>query len=560
MGTIRRRSDRDTSWLFLPRCFSVPVIIRVCHQIARTNSLITRISSRSAGRTRDLVAPCQNTTAGREMTVTAGRGEKDGLPFFFRSGLHFSHDLYYTLNDETLSSFLFPPEQEIRSMSPLVNEHTVKALPPAIRRFAFALAAACLLPSFGHALTLQEGITIVTESGRDVAIARSDEEVARSAVSLARSPWLPWVDLYGRETWLRYEPQAKVPSGSFSLSQDQYTTYGFRATQLIYDFGRTSSSISAANYGLKAQEAGTLRTRNRAALDFINAYFDLLEAEELLKVAEEEVTQYQAHQKDASARLKAGVVTRIEVLQTEVTLADSRQRLLTAENHRALKASRVNSILMRSLTAEVHPSEITGHPLVPVSLEESWAAAEAQNPDLQDLDARIRAREENVSSLRGEYLPSIFVSGGYEYNENRYMVNQDNWSIIAGVNISLFAGGSTDAKVAMARSEVTALRMTRQKLLDAVRMEVQAAWLEVESSRKRIEVALSAVGQAQENLRLQRIRYQEGVAISTDVLDAVTMMTTAETNTWKANFGLKRAEASLLYAVGRDLASAYNGR
>jgi outer membrane protein TolC len=198
--------------------------------------------------------------------------------------------------------------------------------------------------------------------------------------------------------------------------------------------------------------------------------------------------------------------------------------------------------------------------LVPVSLEESWSAAESLNHDLQDLDARIRAREEHVTSLRGEYLPSVFVSGGYEYNENRYMVHQDNWSVIAGVNISLFAGGSTDAKVGMAKSEVVSLRMTRQKLLDAIRMEVQAAWLEVQSSLKRIDVALSAVGQAQENLRLQRIRYQEGVAISTDVLDAVTLMITAETNAWKANFGLKRAEAALLYAIGRDLASSYDGK
>jgi len=442
-----------------------------------------------------------------------------------------------------------------------LRNHAGMTIRHASRPIAFVLAmAACMLPSFGHALTLQEGLKIVTESGRDVSIARSDEDVARGAVSLARSPWLPWVDLYGRETWLRYEPQAKVPTGAFSLSQDQYATYGFRATQLIYDFGRTSSSISAANYSLKAREAGTLHTKNRAALDFIGAYFDLLEAEELLKVAQEEVTQYQAHRKDAAARLKAGVVTRNEVLQAEVMLADSQQRLLTAENTRILRASRVNSILMRPLTAEVHPSEITGSPPVPVSLEEAWAAAVSQNPDLQDLDARIRAKEESVSSLRGEYLPSIFVAGGYEYNENQYMVNQYNWSLIAGVNISLFAGGSTDAKVGMAKSEVSSLRAAREKLLDAVRMEVQAAWLEVQLSQKKIQVALAAVGQAQENLRLQRIRYQEGVATSTEVLDAVTLMTVSETNAWKANFGLKRSEAALLYAVGRDLASSYDRR
>mgnify|MGYP006268516717 CR=1 FL=1 len=216
-----------------------------------------------------------------------------------------------------------------------------------------------------------------------------------------------------------------------------------------------------------------------------------------VKVAEEEVTRYDAHLKDAAARLKAGVVTRNEVLQAEVTLADSQQRLLTAENNQALRASRVNSLLLRPLTEDVHPQEIVGTPVQVMTLEEAWSSAEAQNPDLRDLEARIHAKEENVSFLRGEYLPQIYVSGGYEYNENQYMVNQDNWSVIAGVSMSLFAGGSTGAKVGAAKSEVLSLRMSREKLLDAVRMSAQAAWLEVQSSQKKIQVALAAVGQAQ---------------------------------------------------------------
>ena len=64
----------------------------------------------------------------------------------------------------------------------------------------FICVAPFLFPATGHSLTLQEGLRIVTENGRDVAIARSDEEAAKGAVSLARSPWLPQLDLYGRES------------------------------------------------------------------------------------------------------------------------------------------------------------------------------------------------------------------------------------------------------------------------------------------------------------------------------------------------------------------------
>jgi outer membrane protein TolC len=384
--------------------------------------------------------------------------------------------------------------------------------------------------------------------------------VAREAISLARSPWLPSLDVYARETWLRYQPGVRFgPSGLTAFtSEDQFLTYGFKATQLLYDFGKTSSSVGAAQEGLRSREAGSLRVGNRAALEFVSLYFDLLEAEELLKVAQNEVTRYEAHLKDAEARRKAGVVTRNEVLQAEVTLADSRQRFLTAENTRAIRASRINSMLLRPLGSPVTVSEIVGTALSTISLEDAWAVAEKDNPDIRDLDARIRAKKASIDSVRAEYLPAFYVTGGYEYSQNQYQIHESNWSVIAGVNINLAAGGSTGARIGMARGELASLSFTREKVADMVRLDVQAALLDLESSHRKVDVAITAVAQAEENLRLQRLRYQEGVGTSTEVLDAVTLMTVAETNAWKANYGVKRAEAALLYAMGRDLVAEYS--
>jgi outer membrane protein len=413
-------------------------------------------------------------------------------------------------------------------------------------------------PPAAHALTLEEGLQIVAATGRDVKIARSDEEIARSAVSLARSPWLPWVDLYGNETWLRYLPQAKFgPNVVVPVSQDRYLTYGIRATQLLYDFGKTSSSIDAATYELQSREIETLRTKNRVALEFIIAYLDLLESEKLVQVAAEEVKQYEAHKRDAEVRYDAGVVTKNDVLQADVTLADSRQRYLTAENFRSIRASRVNSLLLRPLNEAVKPAEVHKTPSSGISLEDAWTLAEAESPEIRVIDAGIRAKEESIKSTQAEYLPSFYVSGGYEYLENQYMVNQDNWSLIAGVNINLSSGGASSAKIHIGKNQLASLRITRDKIVDAVRLDVQEAYLNLQSSAQKIEVTKTAVAQAEENLRLQRLRYQEGVGTAIELLDAVTLLTAARTNTWSAQYGFERADAGLLYSMGRDLVSVY---
>jgi outer membrane protein len=421
------------------------------------------------------------------------------------------------------------------------------------------LVFACvfLLPVTGQALTLEEGLKIIADTGRDVKIARSDEEAARGAVWLARSPWLPQVNVYGNETWLRYQPTARFNSLIVPTAQNQFFTYGVTANQLLYDFGKTSSSIDAAKYNLKAREIATQRARNRSALDFILAYYDLLEADKLLQVAAEEVQQYEAHKHDAEVRYSAGVVTKNEVLQADVTLADSRQRFLNSDNLRSLRASQINSLLLRPLNDAVQPEEVKTSPSAGITLEAAWTAAEAESPEIQVLEASIRSKEEDINSTRAENFPTFYLSGGYQYQENDFQVYPRNWSLIAGMNFNLFAGGATSARVHIGKSELASLKTTRDKIVDAVRLDVKGAYLNLQSSAQQIEVAKSAITQAEENLRLQRLRYQEGVGTAIDVLDAVTLLSATQSNNWKALYGFARAEAGLIYSMGEDLMSVY---
>jgi outer membrane protein TolC len=209
------------------------------------------------------------------------------------------------------------------------------------------------------------------------------------------------------------------------------------------------------------------------------------------------------------------------------------------------------------LNDQVRPEEIKEGPATAMTLEEAWAGAEASRPRLKEMDVLIAAKEQNVKATQAEYLPTVYVSGGYEHAENKYLVHQDNWSAIAGVNINLFSGGASSSKSGMARAELRSLKLTRDKLIDGIRLEVKGAYLDLQSSARKIEVAKTAIEQAEENLRLQRLRYKEGVSTATEVLDAVTLLTTAESNSWKSLYGFKRAEAVLLNAAGRDLVGVY---
>jgi outer membrane protein len=386
-----------------------------------------------------------------------------------------------------------------------------------------------------------------------------EEERARHELTLARSPLYPSVDTFASYTWLEYQPAALSPFGPFPLSQEEYPTYGFTVNQLIFDFGKTFSGISASKYSMGVKHADTRRTRNSSALEFIIAYLDLLESERMLIVSLDEIKRFELHLRNTRALFDEGMVTKNDVLETEVILSDARQRALTAENLRDIRASRINSLIFRPLNEPVDARETAVSHFEGISLDEAWNEALKDRPEIQQADALINARREEREATRAEFLPTIYVSGGYTYEENEYRVRDDNWSVIAGVKLNLFSGGATVAKMGKIAAEMESLKIAMEKLGDAIRLEVKSAYLELESAKKRVEVTEKAVAQSEENLRLQKLRYREGVATATDMIDAVTLRSKTEANYWSGIYGVKRAEARLYYAVGRDLFKLYSG-
>ncbi|GBD98278.1 outer membrane channel protein [bacterium BMS3Abin07] len=418
--------------------------------------------------------------------------------------------------------------------------------------------AFCFIPYDSMAVTLREGLKIVTSSGRDVQISGEEEYMAAARVSIAGAALMPGIDVYANQTWLRYQPEAKFsPFGPVPMSEKDYLTYGFRLRQLIYDFGKTSSLVRSARLTLKSKKLNTERVRNLAAVKFITAYFNLLESRKLLNVAEQQVRRLGEHLSDTKAMYKEGLITKNNLLQAEVMLSDAKQKRIDAENFFQLRGSVINSMLRKPLNEPVDIQEVDRRPFTDSGLEEAWKLAEGQRPELREMETAIMAIEAELESIRVDFFPQIYLSGGYEYQENRYMVHENNWSISAGASLNLFSGGATKAKMRQKEARLITLKEKRGKLLDMIRLETKKAYLGLKAAMHKIKVTEKAIDQANENLRLQRLRYKEGVGTATDVTDAVTLLTLAGTNYWNSVYQSRKAEARLLYSVGEDLVAAY---
>jgi len=415
--------------------------------------------------------------------------------------------------------------------------------------------------SVAHAdpLTVQEGLSVTTSQGYDMRIAMAREAAAARSEDQALARIRPQVNAYADHTWLQYQPEAIFPGGTAPLGDDSFLRYGVTVRQLITDFGRTRSGIEAARAGGRAQSVETVRTLNTVALDFVISYISLLQAQKSVNLADLEVKRFDSHVSDARALHLAGEVTLNDVLAAEVVLADARLRRITVGDERNLAASRLNYLMLRPLETPTDAVDFAYFLDQPPDLESVSTAARSMRPELRILTERITAKEDELNSKGAEGFPTMYVSGGYSYEENSFRVHEDNWSATLGLTWELYTGGAIAAQKKQIMAELSALNAQREQLLELVNLEIRDSHRLLTGAVERTLVTQKAVTQAEESLRLQRSRYTEGEATATEVTDAVTSLARAENNYWTSVYERLKAEARLLYASGNDLVAVYTG-
>jgi outer membrane protein TolC len=422
-----------------------------------------------------------------------------------------------------------------------------------------------VLAAQGEVLTFKEGLNLATAENRLIRITQWEEAVSEADTNLARSRLLPTVNASAGRTSMAYQPRSVLYSASPLLprtipqmEQDFYS-YSLNLQQTLFDFRSNSSRYEASKLILDTKKWDTRRVRNLVALQFAQAYFDLLEVEKTVRVVQKEIRQLESHLYNAKNLFEQGVITKNDLLQAQVRLSDARQRLLSIRNLRATQASRVNNLINRSLKEPVELAEIkdlSGEAPV-TKLEKAWEEAEKTRPEIKIADLTLQSLDKEATARLADYLPRFYGKGGYDYTENKYQLNEGNWSVTLAMSINLFSGGATQAELIKIKKQKEKLLEQKNKLVDDLRLEVEKACLDLANSFERIAVTRDAIAQAGENLRINRARYEEGVGTATDVLDAVTLDTVAESNFYKAQYDFRRAEAAYFYATGRDLTEVY---
>ena len=413
-------------------------------------------------------------------------------------------------------------------------------------------------PQETRLITIPEGIRILMKDSHLLKASFADDDMALAQTLMARSALLPQVSASIVESFLRYQPGAKIGGVTAPTAEKRSLSYGFAVYQTLFDFGKSLSNYRATQELFGAQKAKTESVRKLAILEFIIGYFDILESEKMIAVSQKELESLNSYLYDIEHMYQEGAAVKNDLLPAKVRLADAKQKLIANRNLRENLAARLNNMLSLPLLNKISVQDVEMEvPSVP-DLDKARETASQHRPEITILSDQIKASVLTQKANNANNYPVVYAQGGYTYAQNKYQTHQDNMNFNLGASIDLFDGGLTKAEVNKERAHQMSLSEQKAKLTDDINYEIESSYIGFKDAQEKVLVAEDALKQAEENVRVTRVKYTEGIATTTDVLEAIALQTSAQTNYYTAEYELKRNYTKLMYSMGIDLALIYD--
>jgi len=409
-------------------------------------------------------------------------------------------------------------------------------------------------------VTLGHCIRTALKASPDVQSARARLEAAKAAVKEASSAYYPQLGLSGGWTRTDNPPQAFFMSlnqrraslqKDFNNPDDTDNIRGSVVAQWrILDGGRREADRRAASLGEQASELMLESVQNDLVYQITRAYYGILQVRSFVVVQDEAVKNLSESLRVATERTTAGSALKTDVLTLDVQLSQAREELIRAKNGLKLGVAALNTAIGQAVIGLADVAALKGDD-VPAALTSEPVAGIEARPELQAMVARVRAMEAMTARARREYRPVVNAFGSVDWDSETLSGFERSYMAGAAVEFNIFDGHRNRAGVARAVAAEAEARAEAEKLRQALMLDLTQSRLGEQESRERLEVAAKTLASAGEALRITQERYQQGVAMITELLTAQVGLTATRTRQVAAQYDCLIARANVERAMGR---------
>ncbi len=348
-----------------------------------------------------------------------------------------------------------------------------------------------------------------------------------------------------------------VYNSDLSLSLTQPLLQGFGLTINRAAIERARLGVTRANFDFKAVVLAVIRNVE-------SAYYNLAFSREQLAVRKFSLEVAQTLLDENKARLNTGVATNLDVLQSEVGVANARRDLLLAEQSVTDNEDALLNLIGRfEFNTRLGAVQLPDEPAPNVSFEHSYALALANAPDYAANRVFAEQLKLDVEVAKNNRLPLLDLGAAVGYNGNdrddvggafRSSTSGDSYNWQVDLTVSIPWG--LRAERARYRQAVTNLNRQEtfiQQLDQSLLLQVRSAVRAVETNRETVSVSSLATELSRQQFETEKARYEAGLSTYRFVEDSRQDMDTARVNELLAKVNLRIALAELARLEGSSL-------
>ena len=310
-----------------------------------------------------------------------------------------------------------------------------------------------------------------------------------------------------------YYPQIKLGVKSSYRDSDRRSEEALTisVSQLIYDFGKVSSNVEAAEYGVEKYQADTLRVVDQLARETAFAVIEVQRYQDLVKIAAEQVAGVTSLLELSEKRASMGASTRADEMQAQ----SRRESALATELQMTAQLDMWKRILQNLVGSTTPPRVLAG---VPASLEQAcFVDVDSLNhvPEIMVADAQRAEAMAQIKASNAEYYPTVSLDAGVEHyfkERDRDLVNnrrrdRNDYTVGLSFNVDLYQGGATTARKRGAEYALRAADAARDEALLNISRGLQEATTQAATYGQRLSILDSRVSSIIETQSVYRQQY-----------------------------------------------------
>ena len=416
-------------------------------------------------------------------------------------------------------------------------------------------------------VTVEQAVQEALRANPTIQAAEQGATAAAASVREARRAWFPEVSSqasYRRQSGnvdYTVELPGQMGNQPVTFAPAILNRYSTRAsvTQPLFTGFRIPNRHDAAQARTEAARAEVVSTEQTVAFKTRAAYWELYRAQAQMEATAKSVALIERRLTDVRNQRAVGQATEADVLRVKARRDRVRAERLRARNavQRARRA--LNDQMGRPLDASVALADTVRISQNERSADALVERALARRPDLRALQQTVQARAAEVEVAQSDWYPQVALTGSYLYarpNEQLFPPEdrfQGTWQ--AGVQLSwdLSLGFRTDAFTDRARAQWQQARYELQDRRESVRAEVQTEAESVAEARRAVRAATTSLESARAAYRAVQSRFEEGMVVVSDLLDAERALREARSHLAAAQADYALARAALARAVGRSV-------